>query len=605
MNELMEIDLRINGPAELQSRHETIREGDTVRVGRSPATGIEIPWDRRISREQADLYFDGSRLHIKCLEGARNPILCGRRAFREVSLDVGTEFRIGETRFTLRESEASTRDSLNQHFNEQSPRDVVEHSYASQALWRDGAGSSERQMEILASLPSIMATAESDDELIGRIVPCLLDGIANADGAMVAQFDNAWLEDTAGPEVLTRPVLIQVKTRANFEGAFRPSRRLILKALRMKQSLVHRWARNESGQKYTVSDGMEWAYCIPLRNDQCRGWCFFVAGHLTRVTAADEAVRNDLRFAELVAEILGATRQIRYSEDKRCRLKGMFAPAVVREIMSQDTREVMQSAECEMTALHCDVRGAGTLAVSNDRNLRGALDSVHEMLNIVVSGILDHHGAISQSDSDTVAGIWGWPIKAVNGPFAACQSSLDIVRSLASGRLPDEGLRSGLSIYIGIAHGDAIAGLIGPEPHVKVGAYGPTVNRGRQLAEWAARFGVDVCLDDVTAGWVQLRLKSSWGRVRRLARVRDSDDETPINAFGLLPSLAESAALTEEMLIRYDSAIDAVIDGEWNEARSILALMPETDRPTQFILRRMAETSNVPPDDWAGVFSLS
>lgn len=114
-----------------------------------------------------------------------------------------------------------------------------------------------------------------------------------------------------------------------------------------------------------------------------------------------------------------------------------------------------------------------------------------------------------------------------------------------------------------------------------------------------------ICIDEVTAGWVQMRLKKSAGRLRRLARVRLAEDETPIDVFGLLPPLAESPSVTDEMIAQHDSALDAIEEGHWETARSILAQLPESDQATRFLLGKMAETSGVPPFGWDGAFSVS
>ncbi len=604
MNDFIEIDLRISGPAELQNRSQKIRVGDTVRVGRAPSNGIEIPWDRRISREQADLYFDGDQLHITCLVGARNPVLCGKRAYREVSLNVGQEFRIGETRFTLRESEASMRDSLNQQFGEEIPADVVENAYSSHELLGVELNTSQRQMEILATLPGLIAAAQDDGELVRCVLPRLLDGIRDADGVVIAQFDDAWLEESAGPDVLTRPKMIEVLTRSGFGGQFRPSRRLILKALREQQSHVHVWSEGEGGRRFTVSDGLEWAFCVPLRNEFSRGWCIFVAGRLTQVVHAEEVIQSDLRFAEVLAKFIVASRQLRSTSAQVARLNTTFSPRVATAVASHEGRQLLKPAERDMTTLVCGVQGISSSNVGAARGLSASLEAIRETLKIVVSGILDRDGAIVEVRSDGATALWGWPLPSPDGPIAACQAALDIARSFMDESLHEGGALDGIDLGIGIAHGTTIAGPIGPPIQANIGTYGPAVSHGTLLAASAKQFGVTICLDEPTAGWVQLRLNKREGRVRRLARVRSGRDGAAMDVFGLLPPLTETPTVTEEMIIRFDAAIDALIDGHWQEARSMLDRMPDSDKPTQFLLDKMAESSNLPPVNWDGVFSL-
>lgn len=76
-------------------------EGLPVRLGREPVEGWETPWDKLISRTHAELLWDGGRLHVSCLNSARNPIYFHEQSTRECSLEPGESFQIGHTRFQL------------------------------------------------------------------------------------------------------------------------------------------------------------------------------------------------------------------------------------------------------------------------------------------------------------------------------------------------------------------------------------------------------------------------------------------------------------------------------------------------------------------------
>ena len=94
-------ELVVIGPEPQQHWHRLLIEGRTIRIGRKPKQGWAVPWDLRISREQADLLLDGQRLFVRCLQSARNSAHCDGESVDEFSIAVGEQFRIGKTTFLL------------------------------------------------------------------------------------------------------------------------------------------------------------------------------------------------------------------------------------------------------------------------------------------------------------------------------------------------------------------------------------------------------------------------------------------------------------------------------------------------------------------------
>ena len=68
-----------------------------MRIGRATKLGWEIPWDPMISREHADFSWGENRLHVKCLEQARNPLHYRGQPIREVKIGRDEWFQIGRT----------------------------------------------------------------------------------------------------------------------------------------------------------------------------------------------------------------------------------------------------------------------------------------------------------------------------------------------------------------------------------------------------------------------------------------------------------------------------------------------------------------------------
>jgi len=81
--------------------------------------------------------------------------------------------------------------------------------------------------------------------------------------------------------------MMRVATRDEYEGRFRPSRRLVLSALTRQESIVHLWndeseEEGDDGPQFTVSDDLDWVFCTPILSDSTRGWVLYVLGNHRR-----------------------------------------------------------------------------------------------------------------------------------------------------------------------------------------------------------------------------------------------------------------------------------------------------------------------------------
>ena len=95
----LKMNFSISGTESSQRLHKVLEQGQTIRVGRTAKQGWEIPWDRMISREHADLSLDDGRLRVQCLEAAGNPIIYRSQSVREALVAPNEWFQIGHTTF--------------------------------------------------------------------------------------------------------------------------------------------------------------------------------------------------------------------------------------------------------------------------------------------------------------------------------------------------------------------------------------------------------------------------------------------------------------------------------------------------------------------------
>src|SRR5436190_16539060 len=93
------LTVRIQGALPAHSLVKELALGQETRIGRAPKSGWTIAWDMMISREHADLTWDGERLQVRLTPNAQNPILYCSQTVRELAIRSGECFQIGQTSF--------------------------------------------------------------------------------------------------------------------------------------------------------------------------------------------------------------------------------------------------------------------------------------------------------------------------------------------------------------------------------------------------------------------------------------------------------------------------------------------------------------------------
>jgi len=587
-----------------------IAEGTVVRLGRSPTNGVEVPWDMAISREHADVSYQNGHLRVVCLDSARNPISYNGKRVREAILPAGEAFQIGTTMFRVVHPEDGTTDTIEEEFPSESLI-FHEHAFSPEELKRVQFGNADQQLEMLARLPQLISASSSDEEFAALLVRLLLESIPQAEAAAVVRFDPKALKPDVSADTLDSdssvPSVLQVDSREGFTDRFRPSRRLMLRTLRQQESVIHIWDNDSSNAQFTVCGGLGWAFCAPVGGDCCRGWCLYVSGKGSRdgtLLVTEDDLKGDLRFTELVAQFIGAVRQVRVLEEQKTQLSSFFSPKVIENLTSRDSGEILEPAERDITVLFCDVRGFSKKSEQLQGDLRALLRSVSEALGVMTAGVIERDGAIADFQGDAVLGFWGWPVEHDEGPLPACRAALEIYKAFHEAVNGLNPLLCGFSVGIGIAHGTALAGQIGTRRQAKVGVFGPVVNQGSRLEGLTKKFGVPICIDEQTALAIQPHLCEGEGRLRKLARVRPAGMDTAIVIYALLPPEELFPQVTSECIEEYEAALTALNDGRWTDSAGILTRLPDDDGPAQFLRAFLAQHGLNPPPNWDGVISL-
>ena len=602
----MSVELQAFGTDDGQSAVLELVTSEVQRLGRSPQNDWVVNWDRLISREHADLKWDEGQLEIRCLEKATNPVVIDGESYRELKIDIGSEFLIGATKFRLVES-AEPEDPSRLAMSDDEPVAGLQ-TYQSDELNEFEFSDPTRQMDMLARLPKIISGSTSDEELAGLLVDVLLETIPSGVATAVMRYDGDVADTLVNPLASgfdpSRPVMMRVATRDDYEGRFKPSRRMISSALQASQSVLHIWDGDEGN--FTVSGSLDWAFCTPIKTDEPGGWCLYVSGQGSEssgVLIDEDTLKGDLRFVELVAQFIGSIRHVRLLEEQKTQLSSFFSPRIMDSLLDGNSTS-LEPAQQDISVLFCDVRGFSRKSELLKDDLFQLLATVKKALGLMANGIVESDGAIADFQGDAALGFWGWPVTLPEGPVPACRAALSIVDAFDK-KLNCDGMLDRFSVGIGIAHGEAIAGEIGTDKQAKIGVFGPVVNQGSRYEGLTKQFGVPICIDETTAEYVNSFMPKNEARCRRMARVRPAGMETPLTVYELLPPAGDEGAISDEMISKYEAGINAVLDGNWSEAVELLSEFRETDGPTSFVMDQMEQTSFEPPTDWDGAFKLT
>jgi len=588
-------DLIAQGPASQHRWRRTLATDRPIVLGRL-AHGWATPWDDRISRQHAELLWDGRRLRVRRLPEARNPLFLKGQPAAIFDLVPGEHFVIGDTMFMLTDERVNV--SLDV------PVPVQQQSFSPEYLQRLRFRRADH-IEILGRLPQIIAGTDSDTEFSVQLVNLLLTGLPRSGAAALVCVQQA----ATHPKI---DVLHWDRRQLTLAGDFQPSERLILDAIRRRESVLHVWnsAETSLASNFTLTQGIDWAFCTPVSGKACEGWGIYVAGrfdtdHATPNEVSDpQDLQDDLKFTELAATTLSALREVRFLERQRAGLSQFFSPVVLEALQGVDPELVLAPRETEVSVLFCDLRGFSRQSEQSAEDLFGLLNRVSQALGVTTHQIRAQGGVVGDFHGDASMGFWGWPLPQPDAAARACQAALAIRAAFETPTERDDPLWK-FRIGIGIATGRAVAGKIGTIDQVKVTVFGPVVNLASRLEGMTKVVQAPILIDERTAIAVRNQLPSTMARLRRVASMRPYGLDRPLDVSEIVPPLSAAPEILDEALAQYELALADFRSGNWSKASERLAPLAATDRVAAYLQSFIASHHGQVPADWDGVIALT
>lgn len=546
-----------------------------------------VGWDDRISRRHVSIRLKGGILSVEKLESATNPLFFDGTERESVDLEPGQAFVIGQTTFTLSQSQALATQDLPNPISQK----TFTHKFLKQVDYRDA----ERRLAVLGQLPDLVSSSRDDVTLYNRLVNVLFDGIRRAKAIAIVRVDDG------APDIK-----VDYWDRRNFEEQdFHPSEKLVLQSLSSGEPVLHIWNEKSAGSvQYTIDMQNDWAFMYPLAGNACRGQGIYVAGDQTTL-GTDSGYANiegDIKFAELVGDTFANLREMNQLERRQSSLRSFFSPIVMDVIGGEDLESVLAPRECDVSVLFCDLRGFSATSERMADQLQELLERVSQVLGIVTSNILLAGGVIGDFHGDAAMGFWGWPLEQADAAERACNATVAIARHLdAIGRQSNHPLQN-FQVGMGIATGRAVAGMIGTSDQVKVTAFGPVVNLAARLEGLTKLTRAPVLIDGAT---VEAMQRCGCGlRSRRLATMQPVGIQRDIDVYQLLSVEQDLSWLTDDVMGKYAESLNQFEAGRWADARQLLEELPEADLAKNFLLNYVQQHER-PPHDWNGVIQLA
>jgi adenylate cyclase len=573
----------------------TLLAGRPETLGRG-AGSWATPWDIRVSRNHAQVCWDGQRLEVERLPNARNPIFCKGQEATRFEIAPGEHFVIGETTFTLADERVNVSLDI--------PKPAQEQTFSSRYLQEIQFRHADAHIDMLSRLPEVISSAASDSELCVRLVNLVLSGLTRASAAALVMVKPG-AQDRSTIEVL------QWDRRQVTGDDFQPSERLILEAVRRRESVLHVWNATDAAANiaFTVRQGVDWAYCTPIGGKACQGWGIYVAGRFNSDPASigtsdPTDLRDDLKFTELAAATTSSLRDVRLLERQRAGLSQFFSPVVLEALEGRDPDVVLAPREAEVAVLFCDLRGFSRKSERADDGLFGLLNRVSKALGVTTHAIREQGGVLGDFHGDAAMGFWGWPLAQPDASIRACHAALSIRAEFEAAAQRSEDPLADFRMGIGIATGKAVAGKIGTVDQVKVTVFGPVVNLASRLEGMTKILQAPILLDERTAANIRASLPRDVARLRRVAIVKPYGLDKSVEVTELLPPVALYPGLTDENVADYERALEDLLAGRWPQAFERLHHVPAEDRVKDFLTVFIAQHNRTPPENWNGVIPL-
>jgi adenylate cyclase len=305
-------------------------------------------------------------------------------------------------------------------------------------------------------------------------------------------------------------------------------------------------------------------------------------------------VRSALFYGEIVVVVLASYILLYfrvYKERKRLRntMQHYLAPAVLEEVLRDESKLKLGGEKRELTVLFSDIRGFTALAESFDA--RDLVAFLNEYFTPMTELVLRHQGTFDKYMGDALMAFFGAPQEMPDHAARACRAALDMRAELArlNARWKERGLPA-IEVGIGINTGVVAFGNMGSARLFNYTVIGDHVNLANRVEATNKLFGAPIVVTEDT-------VRASRGEFlfRRLGAVYLAGKTEAVQVHELLGGIEQEGALAPwlktfaEGIARFDARDLGAAQAAFEAASGL-----RPDPVAQAYLARIAEHRNSP-----------
>jgi adenylate cyclase len=319
-------------------------------------------------------------------------------------------------------------------------------------------------------------------------------------------------------------------------------------------------------------------------------------------TARGHTVSANLSIVPLVAD-RGAAGLLILVEDitegKRMQgaMRRFMSQKVVDQVMEHGEDDLLFGTACRASVLFADIRNFTSLAETLQP--RETVDMLNEVFTDLVEAVAASDGVLDKFLGDAIMAVYGAPLPSERDASNAVESAITMLSMVdaVNARRRERG-RDDLTLGIGIATGDVVAGTIGSLKRMDYTVVGDSVNLASRLQQLTKLYQVGLVVCEITAASLDAGVA-----VRELDTIRVRGRRRPAKLFQVMTGEPTPA------LDHYRRGRDLLARRRWKEAveafEAAIVADPD-DQPSALMLDRARILARRPPPaDWDGVWVLS
>lgn len=286
-----------------------------------------------------------------------------------------------------------------------------------------------------------------------------------------------------------------------------------------------------SGRASIIQQKILSAMCVPLEVENRRFGSIYIDSQKASHVFSDEDLEL---FASLATQAAMAIDNVRLydqmvaSEKKRANLGRFLSPAIVDEVMKEDTRLELGGTKRTVTAMFCDIRGS--TALGEKLSPSDLVEVLNEHFTAMTEIIFRYKGTLDKFIGDEIMVVFGSPITELDDAVRAVGAALAMQKrneELNAVRAAEG--RPTIDIGIGMNTGEAIAGLIGSPERLEFTVIGDSVNTAKRFCDLAGP-------GQVVVGAPTYTLVEGQVDARQMGSIMLKGKGAPVNAYEVLSS---------------------------------------------------------------------